>query len=97
MSHILVHRLRRSKIYNEHEGAFRETTCLPLDLRAAEAFELPQHGEPNESRFCALMTQSNRSGAACLQLQKRIEDQASLEPKTLRRFTGPCDSAGHRG
>ena len=92
-SRILVGRLRRSEIYREYEVAFRETTGLPLNLRPIEAFDLPHHTDPNENPFCALMAQSNRSCAACLQLQKKIEDQASLEPKTLKCFAGLCDSA----
>jgi len=39
------------------------------------------------------MAQSNRSCAACLQLQRKIEDQAKLAPKTLKCFAGLCDSA----
>jgi AraC-like DNA-binding protein len=39
------------------------------------------------------MAQSNRSCAACLQMQRKIEDQAGLEPKTLKCFAGLCDSA----
>jgi AraC-like DNA-binding protein/ligand-binding sensor protein len=64
-----------------------------LNLRPIEAYDLPQQGDPNENPFCALMAQSNQSCAACLQLQRRIEDQASLKPKTLRCFAGLCDSA----
>jgi AraC-like DNA-binding protein/ligand-binding sensor protein len=92
-SRILVERLNRSKIYRDYERAFRDTTGLPLNLRSIEAFDLPHHEDPNENPFCALMAQSNQSCAACLQMQKKIEDQASLEPKTLRCFAGLCDSA----
>jgi AraC-like DNA-binding protein/ligand-binding sensor protein len=92
-SRVLVDRLRRSKIYREYEGAFREMTGLPLSLRAIEAFDLPHRRDPNENPFCALMAQSNRSCAACLQVQKKIEDQAGLEPRTLKCFAGLCDSA----
>ncbi len=86
-------RLRQSKIYREYERAFRDTTGLPLNLRSIEAFDLAHRGDPNENLFCALMAQSNQSCSACLQMQKKIEEQASLEPKTLRCFAGLCDSA----
>jgi AraC-like DNA-binding protein/ligand-binding sensor protein len=92
-SRILVDRLKQSKIYSEYERAFRDTTGLPLNLRSIEAFDLAHSGDPNENPFCALMAQSNQSCAACLQMQRKIEDQASLEPKTLRCFAGLCDSA----
>lgn len=92
-SRALVAQLRRSRIYRDYEQAFRETTGLPIALRPIEAFDLPHHGDPKENRFCALMAQSNKSCAACLQLQQRVEQEARLQPKTLKCFAGLCDSA----
>lgn len=92
-SHALVAQLRGSQIYRDYEQAFRDTTGLPLNLRPLEAFDLPHHGAPNENPFCALMAQSNQSCAACLQLQRKVEEKARLEPKTLKCFAGLCDSA----
>jgi AraC-like DNA-binding protein len=85
--------LRRSQVYRDYEKAFRDTTGLPLTLRPLEAFDLPHHGDPKEAPFCALMAQSNQSCSACLQLQRRVEQEAQLEPKTLKCFAGLCDSA----
>lgn len=92
-SRALVAQLKRSQIFRDYEEAFRETTGLPFNLRAIEAFDLPHHEDPNENPFCALMATSNKSCAACLQLQKKVEDEARLEPKTLKCFAGLCDSA----
>ena len=92
-SRAVVAQLKRSQIYRDYEQAFRETTGLPITLRPIEAFDLPHHGDPKEGPFCALMAQSNHSCAACLQLQKRVEEEAKLEPKTLKCFAGLCDSA----
>lgn len=92
-SRTLVGQLRRSQVYRDYEQAFRETTGMPIALRPIEAFDLPHHGDPKESPFCALMSTSNHSCAACLQLQKRVEEEAQLEPKTLKCFAGMCDSA----
>ena len=92
-SRVLVEQLKRSQIYRDYEKAFRETTGLPFNLRAIEAFDLPHHGDPKESPFCALMAGTNQSCAACLQLQRKVEVQAKLEPKTLKCFAGLCDSA----
>ncbi len=90
----LVRQLRESEIYKDYEKAFRDTTGLPINLRPIEAFDLPHHhNEPNESPFCALMANTNQSCAACLQLQKRVEEEARMEPKTLKCFAGLCDSA----
>jgi AraC-like DNA-binding protein len=92
-SRTLVAQLKRSRVYRDYEQAFRETTGLPITLRPIEAFDLPHHGDPKESPFCALMAQSNHSCAACLQLQRRVEEEARLRPKTLKCFAGLCDSA----
>src|SRR5688572_491095 len=92
-SRSLVAQLKRSRIYRDYEQAFRETTGLPIALRPIEAFDLPHQGDPKEAPFCALMAHSNKSCAACLQLQRRVEEEARLQPKTLRCFAGLCDSA----
>lgn len=92
-SRLLVAQLKRSRIFRDYEQAFRETTGLPLALRPIEAFDLPHHGDPKEAPFCALMARSNKSCAACLQLQRRVEEEARLEPQTLKCFAGLCDSA----
>ncbi len=92
-SRALVAQLKRSQIFRDYEQAFRDTTGLPINLRPIEAFDLPHHGDPKENPFCALMAQSNHSCAACLQLQKRVEEEARMEPKTLKCFAGLCDSA----
>jgi AraC-like DNA-binding protein/ligand-binding sensor protein len=92
-SRTLVNQLRRSQVFRDYEQAFRDTTGLPITLRALEAFDLPHHDDPKESPFCALMSRSNHSCAACLQQQRRVEEAAQLEPKTLKCFAGLCDSA----
>jgi AraC-like DNA-binding protein/ligand-binding sensor protein len=92
-SRTLVALLKRSEIYREYEKAFRETTGLPITLRPIEGFDLPHHGDPKESPFCALMADSNHTCAACLQAQKRVEVEAREQPRTLRCFAGLNDSA----
>jgi AraC-like DNA-binding protein/ligand-binding sensor protein len=89
----LVEQLKKSQIYRDYEKAFRDTTGLPLTLRPIEAFNLPHHGDPKEAPFCALMAGTNQTCAACLQLQQKVEEQAQLEPKTLKCFAGLCDAA----
>jgi AraC-like DNA-binding protein/ligand-binding sensor protein len=89
----LVEQLRKSQIYRDYEKAFRETTGLPIALRPTESFNLPHHEDPKEAPFCALMASTNQTCAACLQLQKRVEEQAQMEPRTLKCFAGMCDAA----
>lgn len=88
-----MEQLKQSEIFRDYEKAFQETTGLPFNLRAIDAFTLPHAGKKNESPFCALMAQTNQSCAACLQLQRKVEQQAQLEPKTLKCFAGLCDSS----
>ncbi len=92
-SRALVAQLKRSQIFRDYEQAFRDTTGLPIALRPIEGFDLPHHGDPKENPFCALMAGNNHSCAACLQLQKKVEEDARLAPKTLKCFAGMCDSA----
>jgi len=89
----LVAQLKRTRIFRDYEQAFRETTGLPISLRPVEGFDLPHQADPREAPFCALMAKSNQSCAACLQMQRRVEQEAQLQPKTLRCFAGLCDSA----
>ena len=46
-----------------------------------------------ENPFCALMAKSNHSCAACLQVQAKMEREATMEPKSLKCFAGLCDSS----
>lgn len=92
-SRSVVAQLRQTQIYRDYEKAFRDTTGLPITLRALEAFDLPHHNDPKENPFCALMASTNHTCSACLQLQRKVEQEARLEPKTLKCFAGMCDSA----
>jgi ligand-binding sensor protein len=89
----IVTQMKSSQIYRDYEQAFRDTTGLPINLRPVEAFDLPHQGDPNENPFCALMATTNQTCSACLQLQKKVEEEACMEPKTLKCFAGLCDSA----
>lgn len=89
----MVEHLKKSQIYRDYEKAFGATTGLPLALRAVDTLSQPMHGAKNESPFCALMAGTNRSCAACLEMQRKVEEEAQLEPKTLKCFAGLCDSA----
>ena len=92
-SRAVVDQIKSSDLYRDYEHAFRETTGLPINLRSIEAFDLPHSRDPKQNPFCALMAQTNQSCAACLQLQRKVEVEARMEPKTLKCFAGLCDSA----
>jgi AraC-like DNA-binding protein/ligand-binding sensor protein len=89
----IVEHLKASQIWRDYEKAFSEATGLPLGLRPVETFQLPLAGQRNENPFCALLARTNKSCAACLQMQEKIADSAQMEAQTLRCFAGFCDTA----
>ena len=88
-----VAHLQRSPVFRDYKNAFENTTGLPLVLRAAGSFQSPLHASKRANSFCTLMVTANKSCAACLQLQQRVETEATSEPKTLECFAGLNESA----
>ena len=91
--HNLAEALTNSKIYQDYERAFSETTGLPVALRPVETWQLPHHGRRKENPFCASMAQKSRSCAACLQCQQELHEKATHEPQTVTCRMGLCDTA----
>jgi AraC-like DNA-binding protein/ligand-binding sensor protein len=89
----LIERISRSEIYLEYEKAFGASTDLPLRLRPVEFWKLPHQNRPHENPFCALVAQTNRTCAACLELQQQAVDGAQNHPSTVTCFAGLCDTA----
>lgn len=89
----LVEALVNSRVYQDYERAFTETTGLPVALRPVESWQMPHHGKRNESPFCDLMAQKSRACAACLQVQEKLSEAAVYEPHTEVCPAGLCDSA----
>lgn len=89
----MVRKLSSTIIYKDYEAAFTNATGLPLALKPIESFELAMAGSKGENRFCALMSQTNKSCAACLALQAELEEKAELKPASLHCFAGLCDTA----
>ncbi|MBV8351578.1 MAG: helix-turn-helix domain-containing protein [Verrucomicrobia bacterium] len=89
----LIQRLDRSDLYKEFKHAFRVGTGLPLTLRAVNFWDLAHRGQPYENPFCALIAQTNRGCAACLETEQRAVDAAKDRPATVRCFAGLCHTA----
>ena len=89
----LVEALMNSRVYQDYERAFTETTGLPVTLRPIESWQLPHHGKRNESPFCNLVAQKSRACAACLQVQEKLSENAVYEPHTTVCPAGLCDTA----
>ena len=88
----LVELLRRSDIFRDYARAFRDTTGLPLGLRALDSLHLAMGDRKDQNPFCVLLAQSNQSCAACLSMRKKVEEQAGEKPKTLKCFAGLCET-----
>ena len=88
----VVARLQQSEIYRDYQQAFQTATGLPLVLRAMGAFQSPMAGAKNVNAFCALMAARNKTCAACLQVQARVEAEAVSGPQTVECFAGLNDS-----
>ena len=72
--------LINSKVFQEYERAFTEATGLPVALRAVESWQLPHHGKRNEGPFCALMAETSRACASCLQVQEKLAQAQTRDP-----------------
>ncbi len=88
----VVVRLQQSGLFREYQRAFEATTGLPLVLREAGSFRTPLQGSARANPFCTLMTQTNKTCAACLQLQQRLEETATEGPQTLECYAGLSES-----
>jgi len=89
----LIEALVSSKIYQDYERAFSETTGFPVALRPVETWQLPHHGKRNESPFCEILAQKSRACAACLQVQESLSERSTQEPQSVLCPVGMCDTA----
>jgi len=89
----LIDALTNSKVFQEYARAFTEATGLPVALRAVESWQLPHHGQANESPFCAMVSETSRACGACLQVQERLSVAAAAEPHSVFCPAGLCDTA----
>jgi len=88
----LVTRLQQSAIFRDYQDAFETATGLPLVLRPVGSFQAPLAGSKQVSSFCALIGETSKSCAACLQHQAGVESQAVTDCKTVQCFAGLSES-----
>lgn len=86
-------RLRESAIFRDYQEAFENATGLPLQLHAAGEAASGLKDRPHGNAFCSLMAEKNQACAACYALQKRLEDDVGMAPRSLHCFAGLCESA----
>jgi AraC-like DNA-binding protein len=88
----IIRRLSESQVYLDYEKAFGSATKLPLTLRPEIIWQPALRGKKNENPFCALMSKSNRSCAACLQVQEELLHGPASKTHTLICFAGLYDT-----
>jgi AraC-like DNA-binding protein/ligand-binding sensor protein len=89
----LIEGLINSKIFQDYEKAFSETTGLPVSLRPVESWQLPHHGKRHENPLCAMLAEKSNACATCLQMQHKLSECAEFEPATLTCQLGLVDTA----
>src|SRR5574342_214963 len=89
----VIETLTNSRLYQDYERAFSETTGLPVALRPVESWQLPHHGKRKENPFCARIADTSRSCAACLQVQQKLAETAKEQPQTVACPFGLSDTA----
>jgi AraC-like DNA-binding protein len=93
MAKQLIKALADSKMYQEYERAFSESTGLTLALRSVETWNLPHHGKRMENPFCAMMSKTSRSCSSCLEVQQQLAAAATHEPQTITCSLGLTETA----
>jgi len=88
-----VARLQKSDVFRDYQQAFESLTGLPLTMRSVGAFSSPMQGSKRSNEFCQMMAATNKTCAACLQLQQCIEDAATSRVATMECFAGLSESA----
>jgi AraC-like DNA-binding protein/ligand-binding sensor protein len=85
--------LQASDIFRDYQRAFQSITGLPLALRAAGSYQPPMQGTKLGNPLCALLAGRNKTCAACLEVQQRLETTACEQPGTAQCFVGLNESA----
>jgi AraC-like DNA-binding protein/ligand-binding sensor protein len=88
----LAERISKSRLYQDYERAFSETTHLPLSFRPVQTWQLAQSGKKFENPFCALMAKTNRSCGMCLDAQQTISQPVSKTQSAVC-FAGLTDTS----
>ena len=80
-------------MYRDYERAFTAGTGLPLRMRQPEMMQVVRYPRDQQNPFWALLAKSNQVCAQRYALQQELDEEAQLEPKTLKCFAGLCETA----
>lgn len=82
-----------SRIFLDYQQAFTKATGLPLKLVGVGGPWNQSRVTRQEAPFCALLARSSSSCQACQLMQRQLENEARLQPRTLKCFAGLCETA----
>jgi AraC-like DNA-binding protein/ligand-binding sensor protein len=88
----LADRISKSKLFQDYERAFSETTHMPLSFHPVQTWQLAQSGKKFENPFCALLAKTNRSCGMCLDEQQKISQPLSKTQSSVC-FAGLTDTS----
>lgn len=80
--------LAGSALVREYLKSFGDAMEMPVALRPVDSWQLPLRGVERENKFCALLVQTGRASAACLQTQQQLAAQARSGPATMACWCG---------
>ena len=89
----LLDTITESDIYRDYQRAFSDATGLPLSLRGKDEMQPHFRGKPAENAFCALMSRSNASCAACLRMQAHLTETANEKTTMVKCQFGLTEAA----
>jgi AraC-like DNA-binding protein/ligand-binding sensor protein len=90
---VMVSQLSKSQIFKDYASAFSEATRMPISFQPPEAWQLPQRGKKYENPFCALLAQTSRSCAMCLDVHGKLTEASTDGSKTTMCFAGLYETA----
>jgi AraC-like DNA-binding protein/ligand-binding sensor protein len=85
--------LQESETFRDYQRAFQAITGLPLALRATGSFQPPLRGSKLGNPLCSMMASRNKTCAACLEVQGRLESASGEKAGTAQCFAGLTESA----
>jgi AraC-like DNA-binding protein/ligand-binding sensor protein len=89
----LVARLAASDVFRVYQHAFESITGLPLALRAVGSFQTPLDGAERINPLCKLLASRNKTCAACLATQARLENSSLDGEVSTTCYAGLRESA----
>jgi AraC-like DNA-binding protein/ligand-binding sensor protein len=84
-----VRQISQSRIYQDYEWAFAETTKLPLELYSIDTCREVHRIRGNYANpVCAILAEANKTCAACLEVRRKLAGGDISDTQTVTCFAG---------